>query len=277
MISPLPQRSLQLGAGAFFAWWWTVAFAPLAAAGDVAQLAMAAETQFALGLEQLETTPGEARDSLARAAGMYELLADHPQARSAPARHNAANAWLLADDPGRALLNYRRALLLRPGDRVAQNGLREARSRRATQVTAGLPPGSLQHFRDRLAIEHRGWLWTALLAANACLWIAAAMFLRSKSARSQRLILAGGVGTVLALVVLLWSDGARPGVITAREVVGRHGNGSVYQPAWRSPLTNGVEFSLQEQRDDWWRIRLADGSQGWIPANSAGLVHSPAP
>lgn len=252
------------------------ALAGTPAPAKLASLAQQAEARFQLGLGQLETEPAKARDSFADAAEMFELLAQHPRTRESAARRNAANAWLLAGDPGRAILNYRRALLLTPGDNVARSGLREARSEPITRPVAGPRPGSLPHLRDQLAIERRAWLWIALVAANAGFWIAAARHLSTASARSRRTAWAAGAGVIGLIVVLLWSQGARPGVITAQEVVGRQGNSVIYQPAWRSPLGNGVEFSLMEQRDDWWKIRLADGSTGWIPDRSAALIHSPA-
>jgi hypothetical protein len=118
-------------------------------------------------------------------------------------------------------------------------------------------------------------LWSAFLLTNACFWMGAAMLLRTRSPRLQRLTRASGMASLGLMILLSWSHGARPGVITAREVIGRQGNGTAYQPAWRSPLSNGVEFSLIEQRGDWWQIRLADGTQGWIPGPSAGLVDRP--
>ncbi len=241
-------------------------------AGEPAQLARRADQVFGVGLKQLETEPATAGRDLAVAAGMYELLADHPAIRASAALRNAGNAWLLAGDPGRALLNFRRALSLEPGDRVARAGLREARERRGTVVGSRLAPGSMAFVRDQLAVEQRGRLLGCLLGANALLWLAAAAALRWRSIPARRLAWLGGGLTLAALVLWVWSAGADPGVVTARDVVGRHGNGQAYAAAWQSPLGSGVEFSLVEDRGDWWKIRLADGSEGWIPAASAERV-----
>ena len=38
------------------------------------------------------------------------------------------------------------------------------------------------------------------------------------------------------------------------------------------PLHSGLEFGLLERRGGWLHIALSDGSDGWIPENSAGLI-----
>ena len=55
------------------------------------------------------------------------------------------------------------------------------------------------------------------------------------------------------------------------------GNGAGYQPRIDQPLSAGVEFQLIEQRPDpdeqlWYRIRLADDTDGWIRAERALLI-----
>lgn len=240
--------------------------------GDPRELAQRAEQAFRRGLDLLDTDPADANSYLRAAGGMYELLTAHRAIQEAPARRNAGNAWLLAGDPGRAVVNFRRALWLAPGDRVARAGLQEARQQRGTVVGSTLRPGSLAAVRDQLAVEQRGRLLWLLLGANALLWLALAAAITRPAPVWRRLAWVGGGLVVLALAAWLWSAGARPGVVTAREVVGRQGDGTAYATAWQSPLTAGLEFSLLEERDRWWKIRLADGSEGWIPATSAQLV-----
>jgi len=64
----------------------------------------------------------------------------------------------------------------------------------------------------------------------------------------------------------------RYGVITAGEVVARQGDGPNYPPSFKDPLHAGTEFQLVEQRPGWLHIVLSNGSEAWIPDDTAGLV-----
>jgi hypothetical protein len=62
------------------------------------------------------------------------------------------------------------------------------------------------------------------------------------------------------------------GVITAKEVVARQGDGQNYPPSFKEPLHEGTEFDLIERRPKWFHIKLSDDSDGWIPEDSAELI-----
>ena len=64
----------------------------------------------------------------------------------------------------------------------------------------------------------------------------------------------------------------RSGVITATEVVARQGDGPNYPPSFKDPLHAGTEFRLLEQRPGWLHVELADGTDAWIPDDTAGIV-----
>ena len=91
---------------------------------------------------------------------------------------------------------------------------------------------------------------------------------------------AGAIVAAILLVCLLTSvviDSHRRahttyGVITAPEVVARQGDGPNYPPSFKDPLHAGTEFELIEQRPGWFHIKLADGTDAWIPDDNAGLV-----
>ena len=64
----------------------------------------------------------------------------------------------------------------------------------------------------------------------------------------------------------------RTGVITAAEVVARQGDGPNYPPSFKDPLHAGMEFDLLEHRPGWLHIELSDGTDAWVPDDTAGLV-----
>jgi hypothetical protein len=62
------------------------------------------------------------------------------------------------------------------------------------------------------------------------------------------------------------------GVITAKEIIARQGDGQNYPPSFKGPLHEGTEFDLLENRPGWLHIKLSDDSDGWIPDGSAELI-----
>jgi SH3-like domain-containing protein len=67
-------------------------------------------------------------------------------------------------------------------------------------------------------------------------------------------------------------SGSVEGVLVANDVVVRKGNGEGYDPKFRQPLHEGVEFKVIERRGGWLRIELADGNQGWVRVREVELL-----
>jgi len=51
-----------------------------------------------------------------------------------------------------------------------------------------------------------------------------------------------------------------------------HRHGRNYPPSFKEPLHEGTEFNLLEKRSGWFHIKLFDGSEGWIPDDSAETI-----
>lgn len=180
------------------------------------------------------------------------------------------NAALGAGDLGGAVLAYRRALAL-DGD--------EARARR-----------NLAWVRGRFPVELR----PASSSATETLFFFASW------SRDRRLIVGAAGFAVMLLVLTPWGAGRRRNLVPVAAVAGlvwlamsvsllfedRHGDDVVVMqsmvlrtadsagaPAARiTPLPAGVEATLGERRGDWARIRLANGTTGWLPAGAVERV-----
>jgi SH3-like domain-containing protein len=61
-------------------------------------------------------------------------------------------------------------------------------------------------------------------------------------------------------------------VLVRSDVVLRSGNGASFEPAIEEPLSEGVEFAILEARPGWWRVRLPDGTTGWVSAEDGERV-----
>ena len=97
--------------------------------------------------------------------------------------------------------------------------------------------------------------------------------------RNAFLVTPAAICTVLTVCILSslivesrTKDSRICGVITAKEIIARHGDGQNYSPSFKDPLHAGTEFDVLKNRPGWLHIKLFDDSDGWIPNSAAGLI-----
>lgn len=179
------------------------------------------------------------------------------------ARINAAQAYLQADDLGRAMLWFRRAQALDPRHSAVQLGLALVRALRVDIL--GDEPGLLPAI-ERLSAEvvSRSELaWLAALSWSAAICIGTAAYLR----RRWRYAAVAAVTVAVALLVLLIGreisiSAAPPAVVTAFETA----LSSEPRPEGvaLSRIYAGAEARIAARRSGWVLITLADGRVGWL-------------
>lgn len=204
--------------------------------------------------------------------------------------YNLGNCYLQAGEVGRAILHYRRAQRLVPGDDLLRNNLAVARSRCLTHVEpmrrrAVLESVFFWHYRTSIESRMRAALvayvafWASLLAWS--IWRSPTGSAAIRNGHGSFLVAALVCAVVatasgLSAGISHWADRNAPGgVITAMDVSVYKGPGETYQRQFQEPLQPGVEFALRERRGDWWRIELADGKSGWVQAERAELIVNP--
>jgi tetratricopeptide (TPR) repeat protein len=212
----------------------------------------------------------------AEAAQQYEYLVEEEGIRNGDLFYTLGNTWFLAGDVGRAILNYRRAEQYLPNNADVQHNLKTALEQRTDLIPEKEPhPLAAKllgwHFNTPAAFRWWGFAACWLVAWGAWLWLG-----RSRKKEARATVAVAGILSVALMASLLAETilkrGAEPGVIVAAEVLARKGDGEIYAPAFLDPLHSGTEFQRLENRDKWWRIRLADGQECWIPAKAAEMV-----
>ncbi|MEN6427501.1 MAG: tetratricopeptide repeat protein [Phycisphaerales bacterium] len=207
---------------------------------------------------------------------LYAKIIDQTGVRNAGLYYNLANAYLLKDDLGRAILNYRRAERLDHSDLNVKKNLAFARSRRIDRVETAAPKRVLEtlffwHYDLSLRTK---FLLACLVFASLCLW-GVAIIWRGRGTGSTAAVVLSAVLVVSLLASILIESrrhsGERFGVIIAAEVVARQGDGPNYPPSFKNSLHAGTEFDLLEQRPGWLHIRLSDGADAWVPEDTAEL------
>lgn len=197
--------------------------------------------------------------------------------------YDIANTHMQLGDVGRAIVYYRRALRLAPGDERIQKNLHVARD--LCQLQIPLPAASAAV--ETLFFWHFGTSLAARLKVALVLYALFWLLMLVRLMVPQRAPAFEWTVRVFAAVLLIlaasvaWETVTQrnqiEGVVVASETALRKGNGDYYEPQLDRPLTAGVEFRVLESRQDvqgaaWYLIRLRDGKEGWLRADQADVI-----
>jgi hypothetical protein len=266
---------------------WSGARRPGSAAGR-APAALAIATLGALAL------PAAAHaDALGEGRGHYEqamTIAD-PTARKAAfaraavslgeaTRANPDRPELLADwgnaalgagDVATATLAYRRALAVDGGNARARRNLAWLRSRQGDLFR----PQSAAGATEALLFFH-AWPRARRLLVGAAAFAAAVLLLVPWSGRRRRGLAAAAVLPAAIWLAMLASvaleDRHERDAVVMDAVVLRAADSAGAPASLTQPLPRGAEVAVLERRADWARIRIASGTEGWIPSGAALAV-----
>ena len=218
----------------------------------------------------------EAKKLYEKAILGFERIIEEGQVKNSKLYYNLANAYFLHDQLGKAILNYRRAEKFHSADENIQKNLAFARSKRIDKIPVKTEKRVLQtlffwHYDFSIKTK---FLLTCIFFGITCLCIAGTIWL-GRNGLLMTIAIVCCVLTVCFLAsVIIESDSSSRicGVVTAKEVVARQGDGQNYPPSFKEPLHEGTEFDLLENRPGWLHIKLSDDSDGWIPDTSADLI-----
>jgi hypothetical protein len=220
--------------------------------------------------------PDEAQSLYAKAAMRYERIIKEGGIHNGKIFYNLGNIYFQMKDTGRAILNYRRALLYKPNDANLIQNLSYAREKRLDQIEEKQETRVLQTL----------FFWHYDLSRKVRIIVFVISFILMWGFASARIFIKRSfllwcIASATFLSVLFAGSLAadefsfhksRPGVITASEIVARKGNGESYEPSFKEPLHSGTEFTLLEDRGDWLNIELADSRTCWVPSKDIELI-----
>ncbi|WP_428267648.1 BatD family protein [Haliangium sp.] len=225
--------------------------------------------------EALAATDRDQRTrGFARAEGLFrELVSAYPDRPELLA--DWGNAALGAQDLGRATLAYRRALALDPGLDRADRNLSWVRER---------APSWLPRPHSRGAVSSL-LFWNRILSVPARHVVAAVAFAiavvlvapwgRGRRVRIPLVIVTAAVWLLMLLSIQQQRDAAADAVVMRDDVSLRAADSPGAPPALPSPLPAGAEVEVVEVRAPWARVRLADGTSGWVERSAIELVSPP--
>lgn len=219
---------------------------------------------------ELTTNPTARKAAFARAEiSLGEAVRANPERPELLA--DWGNAALGAGDVATAVLAYRRALTLDGGNTRARHNLAWLRSRQ----TETFRPAHQGGATDTLLFFHH-WPRARKLIVGAIAFAVAILLLVPWAGRRRRGLV--GLSTIpfavwvaMSASFVLEDRQADDGVVMD-DVVMRAADSAGAPAALSQPLPRGTEVTVLERRDAWTRIRVANGTAGWVPGGAVERV-----
>ncbi len=264
------------GACCFFSAWLLVGAAALPAQEDPAAVFAEANELFRQANQLRSSHPDQAAALYRRAALRYENLLGERGIRNSKLHYNVGNAYFQLGDIGRAILNYRRAERLDPGDLNVQRNLEYSRSTRKDKLDSsgeGQVVETLLFWHYDFAPDTRTRLFAG---AWLGFWLVLLLRFLGKAWVPREIAFGFGMAAALLLLSLTYEAIAEhrttAGVVVVPDTVARQGDGQTYEASFEDPLHAGAEFRVLEERPDWYRVELPDGRRCWLAARDVELI-----
>ena len=195
--------------------------------------------------------------------------------------YNLGNAYFRSGDLGRALLSYKRAAQIDPGDGDIRANLDLVRGRTVDGLGPGDEPRLAPFARAiRASITAGGVgaaalaLWSETILLSFLLWRIGPGRTRRRVRNALAVVTPLLVLALLALVSTSYADDPNAGVVVADEVTLFSGLGESY--IRELTLHSGTEVAIVETRRGWLRIAVPGGeTQGWAPGDTIERVSPP--
>ena len=218
-----------------------------------------------------------AKGDFVAAAQAYNAVLDAGY-ESADLYYNLGNVYYRQGEYGLSILNYERALRLKPNFRDDKQNLDLADSKTEDQIAA-LPEIFLAQWAHSVVawFSPTGWRICTLILLTL-LGTAVVLFLLSRDYAWRKGALIGGIVTLVFLLLCIACT------ISASVRYNRHNQAIVTAPmavVKSSPEENsidklvlheGTKVNIEETLGEWHKIQIADGNNGWLQTDEVTII-----
>ncbi len=239
---------------------------------DTQVLLERAETAFAEGNSLMDSNPALSKEKYSEAVLNYNSITEMG-IRNSGIYYNTGNAWFRLGKIGKAVLNYRRALLYSPADNQIRSNLEYARSLQKNRFTIDSENKLTKviffwHFNLPIIVKI-----IIMIIANLTIWL---LFGLRLFGRRLPALTAAAVIVFIVFGISGYLDfkesRKRHGVITAESTEGRLGDSRSYESVFDTPLYEGAEFTVVQKRPGWILAQFINGEKAWIEDNTCELI-----
>ena len=207
------------------------------------------------------------------AVGYYEEVLDQGY-ESAELYYNLGNAYFNLNKLPEAILNYERAKVLDPGDEDIAFNLSIANSRIPDKIESVPEIFYVRWWKSlRNSINLHYWTLSSLLVFALIVFSAGLFFLSRSIVMRKFAFWTGGLMIILGIGIFSMT-------YTKYDMQSRHTEAIIFEPTITvksSPnqlgkdlfvIHEGTKVFILEEINHWCNIRIANGSEGWLPAAS---------
>lgn len=207
------------------------------------------------------------------AAKMYEQLIQN-EGISPEIYYNLGNAYYKLNETGLSILNYERALRLKPNYSDALNNLQFAQAKVVDNVVA-IPPFFLVRWLDLLikVMNSNQWFFVSVLVFILGL-LAVMFFIYGSSHYVRKTSFYVAVILVsMAAVSLLFAGIRKADLTTHNNAIIMAGSVTIKSSPDKSgtdlfQLHEGTKVSIKSKLGDWSEIELGNGNIGWVKSSN---------
>jgi tetratricopeptide (TPR) repeat protein len=209
-------------------------------------------------------------------AGKYEQAIDaygsvlSTNQHSSELYFNLGNCYYKLNKVAPAIFSYEKALVLSPNDREVINNLKFAQKRTIDEVKVVPKVGFAKLLRDFTGIYHYNtWAWIAIGLSISFL-LAFLGYYFSETTLAKRISFFVMFALIVFILIAVTSaffekshyDNEKPAIVFAEiaEVRSEPKNGSSVVLV----LHEGTKVFVEEKVDNWKKVQLTDGTEGWI-------------
>lgn len=212
-----------------------------------------------------------------RAIKSYEQLLTQGLS-SAKLYYNLGNAYFKDNQLGRAILCYRRALRLAPGNDDIRYNLSVAEARTKDTIEQ-IPEFFLSEWLRAVRHTMSCTAWSLLsLGMLTIALVSVLLFLLAQQLTWRKVGFYGALATGLLFVITtIFAAGERREMLDRTQAVVLSNSAAVKSSPDKSSadlfvLHEGTLVRITDQLDDWYEISIADGKKGWLDSRKIEII-----
>lgn len=212
-----------------------------------------------------------------QAVGLYKQVVD--EGSIAPELYyNLANAYFKNNQVSQAILNYERALKLKPDDEDVKFNLQMANLKIIDKMDA-IPQLFFKTWWDNVKnlLSMDGWAWLGLISFFLTLLLFSFYLLSAMPAQkrifffvSLAFLFLSIAGFVFAQKQFKLNHEAGEAIVTTPTVVIKGSPAETGVDLF--VIHEGLKVVITENINDWYQIKLPNGSQGWLKTDAVEII-----
>lgn len=197
---------------------------------------------------------------------------------SAELYYNLGNTYYKLNQIAPSIYYYEKALLLKPNDREVKNNLSYARNMTLDAIDE-MPQTGLSKIYDSVIglLSYDQWSYVAVVFMLLFVLLYIAFYYFRYASRKRTAFVTSMVSLIFAIVAFVFAytqyntfQTDRPAIVFAEETSVKAEPNKKSQEAFA--LHEGTKVNVLDQLNDWQKIRIADGTTGWIPKEDIKLL-----